>query len=477
LPAKIIQVGRKKNKLPLLENIKIENIAAEGKALARVNERVLFVPMAVPGDIVDVQISKKKNSFMEGYVKTYKELSSMRIKPKCKHFGTCGGCKWQMLPYKNQLEFKQQQVIDALQRIAKVELPEICPIIGSENDYYYRNKLEYTFSNKRWFTEEEMNEPDEENTAGVGFHIPKMFDKILDITECHLQAEPTNAIRNWLRTYALNNKLSFYNVRMHEGFLRNLIIRNTSTGELMVIMIFGKNEHDQIQNLLHQMQANFPQITSLLYVINQKKNDTINDLEVLHFAGKNHIMEKMEELNYKIGPKSFYQTNSAQAYQLYSVAREFAALTGKEIVYDLYSGTGTIANFVAHKAKKVIGVEFIPEAIEDAKENALLNELGNTIFIAGDTKDVLNQDFFDTNGNPDVIILDPPRAGLHTDVVKMLIWAAPQKIVYVSCNPATQARDIALLNENYKLIKVQPVDMFPQTHHVENVVLLEKREN
>ncbi len=477
MPAKIIQVGRKKNKLPLLENIKIENIAAEGKALARVNERVLFVPMAVPGDIVDVQISKKKNSFMEGYVKTYKELSSMRIKPKCKHFGTCGGCKWQMLPYKNQLEFKQQQVIDALQRIAKVELPEICPIIGSENDYYYRNKLEYTFSNKRWFTEEEMNEPDVENTAGVGFHIPKMFDKILDITECHLQAEPTNAIRNWLRTYALNNKLSFYNVRMHEGFLRNLIIRNTSTGELMVIMIFGKNEHDQIQNLLHQMQANFPQITSLLYVINQKKNDTINDLEVLHFAGKNHIMEKMEELNYKIGPKSFYQTNSAQAYQLYSVAREFAALTGKEIVYDLYSGTGTIANFVAHKAKKVIGVEFIPEAIEDAKENALLNELGNTIFIAGDTKDVLNQDFFDTNGNPDVIILDPPRAGLHTDVIKMLIWAAPQKIVYVSCNPATQARDIALLNENYKLIKVQPVDMFPQTHHVENVVLLEKREN
>ncbi len=477
MPAKIIQVGRKKNKLPLLENIKIENIAAEGKALARVNERVLFVPMAVPGDIVDVQISKKKNSFMEGYVKTYKELSSMRIKPKCKHFGTCGGCKWQMLPYKNQLEFKQQQVIDALQRIAKVELPEICPIIGSENDYYYRNKLEYTFSNKRWFTEEEMNEPDVENTAGVGFHIPKMFDKILDITECHLQAEPTNAIRNWLRTYALNNKLSFYNVRMHEGFLRNLIIRNTSTGELMVIMIFGKNEHDQIQNLLHQMQANFPQITSLLYVINQKKNDTINDLEVLHFAGKNHIMEKMEELNFKIGPKSFYQTNSAQAYQLYSVAREFAALTGKEIVYDLYSGTGTIANFVAHKAKKVIGVEFIPEAIEDAKENALLNELGNTIFIAGDTKDVLNHDFFDTNGNPDVIILDPPRAGLHTDVVKMLIWAAPQKIVYVSCNPATQARDIALLNENYKLIKVQPVDMFPQTHHVENVVLLEKREN
>jgi 23S rRNA (uracil1939-C5)-methyltransferase len=462
-------------KLPLLENVKIEDVASEGKAIARVNERVLFVSMAVPGDIVDVQLTKKKSSFMEGNVVKYKELSSERIQPKCQHFSVCGGCRWQMLPYTYQLKFKQQQVIDALQRIAKVDLPEITPILGSANEYYYRNKLEYTFSNRRWFTNEEMNNEEVRVSEGVGFHIPRMFDRILDIQECHLQPEPTNAIRNWLRDYAFEHQLSFYDARNHVGFLRNVIIRNSTTGELMVIMIFGENKQEAIVNMLNALKAKFSEITSLMFVVNTKKNDTIGDLDIQCFAGNDFMMEQMEDLKFKIGPKSFYQTNSEQAYNLYCKAREFAQLTGTEIVYDLYTGTGTIANFVAKKAAKVIGVEFVPEAIEDAKINSEINGIKNTLFFAGDMKDVLTDTFFAENGKPDVIILDPPRAGLHPDVITVMKNAAPQRIVYVSCNPATQARDLALLDDMYAVKAVQPVDMFPQTHHVENIALLEKR--
>lgn len=467
-------MGRRK-KLPLLENVKIEAIAAEGKALARVDERVLFVPMAVPGDVVDVQVTRKKKSFYEGTVKEYKELSKERIQPKCKHFGVCGGCKWQMLPYKKQLEFKHQQVIDALERVAKVDLPEIMPILGSDQDYYYRNKLEYTFSNRRWFTKEEMSNENIENRSGLGFHIPKMFDKILDIDECHLQPEPTNAIRNWLRDYAFENELSFYDIRMHKGLLRNVIVRNTSLGDLMIILSFGEDDAEKINTLLSAMNIKFPEITSLMYVINTKMNDTINDLNIKCFAGNDFIMEQMEDLKFKIGPKSFYQTNSKQAYELYCKTRDFAQLSGKELVYDLYTGTGTIANFVAKNAANVIGIEYIPEAIEDAKVNSEINKIDNTSFFAGDMKDILNSEFISKNGRPDVIILDPPRAGLHAGVIDAMKNAAAQRIVYVSCNPATQARDIALFDDMYIVKAVQPVDMFPQTHHVENIVLLEKR--
>ncbi len=467
-------MGRRK-KLPLLENVKIEAIAAEGKALARVDERVLFVPMAVPGDVVDVQVTRKKKSFYEGTVKEYKELSKERIQPKCKHFGVCGGCKWQMLPYKKQLEFKHQQVIDALERVAKVDLPEIMPILGSDQDYYYRNKLEYTFSNRRWFTKEEMSNENIENRSGLGFHIPKMFDKILDIDECHLQPEPTNAIRNWLRDYAFENELSFYDIRMHKGLLRNVIVRNTSLGDLMIILSFGEEDAEKINTLLSAMNIKFPEITSLMYVINTKMNDTINDLNIKCFAGNDFIMEQMEDLKFKIGPKSFYQTNSKQAYELYCKTRDFAQLSGKELVYDLYTGTGTIANFVAKNAANVIGIEYIPEAIEDAKVNSEINKIDNTSFFAGDMKDILNSEFISENGRPDVIILDPPRAGLHAGVIDAMKNAAAQRIVYVSCNPATQARDIALFDDMYIVKAVQPVDMFPQTHHVENIVLLEKR--
>ncbi|MCK5535798.1 MAG: 23S rRNA (uracil(1939)-C(5))-methyltransferase RlmD, partial [Bacteroidales bacterium] len=385
-------MGRRK-KLPLLENVKIEAIAAEGKALARVDERVLFVPMAVPGDVVDVQVTRKKKSFYEGTVKEYKELSKERIQPKCKHFGVCGGCKWQMLPYKKQLEFKHQQVIDALERVAKVDLPEIMPILGSDQDYYYRNKLEYTFSNRRWFTKEEMSNENIENRSGLGFHIPKMFDKILDIDECHLQPEPTNAIRNWLRDYAFENELSFYDIRMHKGLLRNVIVRNTSLGDLMIILSFGEDDAEKINTLLSAMNIKFPEITSLMYVINTKMNDTINDLNIKCFAGNDFIMEQMEDLKFKIGPKSFYQTNSKQAYELYCKTRDFAQLSGKELVYDLYTGTGTIANFVAKNAANVIGIEYIPEAIEDAKVNSEINKIDNTSFFAGDMKDILNSEF------------------------------------------------------------------------------------
>ncbi len=469
-------MGRKRGKLPLLEDVKIEAVAAEGKSVTHIEERVLFVPYAVPGDVVDVQITRKKKAFMEGRVVRYKKLSEDRIEAACKHFGVCGGCKWQMLPYPKQLEAKQQQVEDALQRIAKVELPEILPILASENIYQYRNKLEFTFSNRRWFTPEEIGDGTEQkNPNALGFHIPKLFDKILDIEECHLQAEPSNEIRNWVRSYAFEKGLSFYDIRNHGGLLRNLIIRNASTGDLMVILSFGEDQPNEIKSLLTDLSAQFPQITSLMYVINTKRNDTINDLDIKCFAGKDHIIEQMEDLQFKVGPKSFYQTNSLQAYKLYKKTREFAQLTGNEVVYDLYTGTGTIANFVARSVQKVVGIEYVPEAIEDAKINAKLNNLKNTAFFAGDMKDILNRRFIGENGKPDVVILDPPRAGIHAKVVDVLLAAYPKRIVYVSCNPATQARDISLMDAKYKVMAVQPVDMFPHTHHVENIVLLERR--
>jgi 23S rRNA (uracil1939-C5)-methyltransferase len=464
---------RNKKPLPLLENITITDIAAEGKALARVENMVVFVPFASPGDIVDIQVFKKKHHYMEGQVVKWHHLSDKHLTPFCKHFGTCGGCKWQHLPYADQLHFKQQQVYDQLVRIGKLEVPVIEDIIGSDNTTFYRNKLEYTFSHSRWLTSEELN-TDIPKGNGLGFHIPGMFDKVLDIETCYLQADPSNAIRNEIRRYAIEHNLSFYNLRSNEGFLRTMVIRTSSTGELMLIVVMGEDAEDERNALLEHIKLTFPQITSLLYVINTKANDTIGDQDVICFSGREFIEEQMEGLRFKVGPKSFYQTNSQQAHKLYSVAREFAQLTGTEVVYDLYTGTGTIANFVARNAMKVVGIEYVPEAIEDAHENSVLNGIHNTVFFAGDMKDVLNTNFIARHGKPDVVIVDPPRAGMHPGVVQTLIETLAPRIVYVSCNPATQARDIALMKDFYKIIKVQPVDMFPHTHHVENVVLLEK---
>ncbi len=470
-------MARKKKQLPLLTNIEITGVAAEGKALAKVDDCVVFVPYAVPGDVVDLQVTKKKHNYMEARVVRFEKYAEKRVNPSCKHYGVCGGCKWQILPYEEQIKYKQQQVEDNLRRIGKIELPAISPIMGSANIYGYRNKLEFTFSNKRWLSYEDMqagNIPESMN--GVGFHIPTFFDKVLDIEECLLQDDINNQLRNEVRRYAEQNKLSFFDLRSQEGFLRTMIVRTSSTGELMLIMVFHEENEFQRTALLQHLADTFPQITSLLYVINPKANDTITDLPVHVFKGNEFMYEEMEGLRFKVGPKSFYQTNSLQAYELYKVARNFAQLTGDELVYDLYTGTGTIANFVARQAKKVIGIEYVPEAIEDAKVNAQINNLNNTYFLAGDMKDILNKEFITQHGRPDVIITDPPRAGMHQDVIDTILFAHPQRIVYVSCNPATQARDLALLDEKYKVKAVQPVDMFPHTHHVENVVLLELRE-
>lgn len=467
----------KKSKYPQIDSLEIVDIAAEGKALGRYNDMVVFVPNTVPGDVVRVQICNKRRRFMEAYVLEYLTLSPMRCEPICEHSGECGGCKWQSLPYDKQLEFKQRQVFDQLSRIGGVELPEIEPILGAAETEYYRNKLEFTFSNKRWITREEAAAGVELNReeGALGFHIPGMFDKVLDIKKCHLQAEPSNAIRLAVREFALVNDLSFYDVRAHQGLLRNLMIRTTSTGEVMVIVMFAIERETERIALLEMLRTSFPEITSLGYVINEKLNDSIGDQTVINYSGKPYIEEQMEGLRFRINPKSFYQTNSEQAYNLYKVTREFAALTGSEVVYDLYTGTGTIANFVARSAAKVIGVEYVPEAIEDAKHNSELNGITNTLFFAGDMKDVLNAQFISKHGKPDVIILDPPRAGIHEDVAKTILAALPQRIVYVSCNPATQARDLAIFDEQYRVLRVRPVDMFPHTHHVENVVLLELR--
>lgn len=476
-------MGRRKRPLPLLKNVEIIDAGSEGKAIARVDERVVFVPFAAPGDIVDVQVFKKKRSFFEGKIVEIHKKSKLRVTPECSHFGLCGGCKWQHLSYETQLQYKQKQVKDAIERIAKVPCKEFLPIVKSEKQYYYRNKLEYTFSNRRWLTNldtsKEEGGPEELN--GLGFHLPGMFDKILDIDHCYLQRDPSNAIRLAIKDYAIKNELSFYNVRNWDGLLRNVIIRTSRNGNLMVIVIY-REETDKNAGLLEFLAEKFPEITSLMYVINSKKNDTINDLEVKLYKGEPFILEQMTSpkgkdanLNFKIGPTSFYQTNPDQAQKLYEVAYEFANFKGNELVYDLYTGAGTIASFVAPSVKKVIGIEYVEEAVNDAKENMRLNSIVNVEFYAGDLAKVLDEEFIAQNGKPNVIITDPPRAGMHDKVVKQILNAAPEKIVYVSCNPATQARDIALLHEKYDLIKVQPVDMFPQTHHVENVALLNKR--
>ena len=473
------KVARKKANYPLIEALEIETVAAEGKALGHYGEMVVFVPMAVPGDVVNVQIYSKRRRFMEGRIVDFVEKSPMRTAPVCRHYGVCGGCKWQHLPYAEQLRFKQEQVVDQLTRIGKIELPPVEPIVGSEKIFFYRNKLEFTFCDKRYLTYEEIASlpQDAPREPALGFHIPNMFDKVLDIEKCHLQPDPSNEIRNDLREFCLDHGYSFYNVREHSGLMRNLIVRTASTGETMAIVVFGRDERRAIEKVMERLATRFPQIASLMYVVNTKLNDTIGDLDIVRYAGEDHIFERMEGLRFKIGPKSFYQTNSAQAYELYKIAREFAELTGDEIVYDLYTGTGTIANFVAGRCRKAVGVEYVPEAIEDAKINSEINGIANTVFYAGDMKDVLDGEFIAANGRPDVVILDPPRAGVHEDVIRTLLRAAPSRIVYVSCNPATQARDIALLNAAYRVTRIRPVDMFPHTHHVENVVQLMRRSN
>ena len=469
-------MAKKRRELPLHEGVKIIDVAAEGKSIAKVDGLIVFVPFAVPGDVVDIQVYRKRKGFAEGRVVRFVEYSKDRVEPFCEHFGVCGGCKWQMLPYELQLKHKQKQVIDNLKRIGKVELPEISPILGAPETTFYRNKLEFTFSNKRWLTQEEIGS-DKEFTQmnALGFHIPGMFDKVLDINKCWLQDDVQNQIRNSVRQFCLQNKFEFFDLRAQTGLMRTLIIRTTSTGELMVIVVFFKDDKEKREMLMKHLGDTFPQITSLLFIINEKKNDTITDQEVITWKGNDCIYEEMEGLKFKIGPKSFYQTNSEQAYNLYKVARDFAQLSDTDLVYDLYTGTGTIANFVARNVKKVVGIEFVEEAIEDARENSLANGIENTLFFAGDMKDILNQEFILEHGSPDVLITDPPRAGMHNDVVETILFANPQRIVYVSCNPATQARDLNLLGTNYKVTRVQPVDMFPHTHHVENVVLLERR--
>ena len=473
-------MARKKKELPLLEKVEITGVAAEGKALARVNDLVVFVPYVVPGDVVDLQVKRKKHSYAEAEAVKFYEYSQERSEPFCKHYGVCGGCKWQCLAYEHQLKYKQQQVVDALTRIGKVELPSVMPILGSENTREYRNKLEFTFSNKRWLTWEEVAAGVKyDSMDALGFHIPGAFDKVLDIEECGLMCGLNNRLRNGIREYAMKEGIPFYDLRSHSGVLRSMMLRTSTTGEVMLLLqarVESESDKRQLEKTLQYVADSFPEVTSLLYVINNKCNDTFGDLEVVTYKGTDVIYEEMEGLRFKVGPKSFYQTNSKQAYNLYKVARDFAALTGNEVVYDLYTGTGTIANFVARNAKKVIGVEYVEDAIVDARINAQLNGFDNLTFFAGDMKDILTRDFISEHGMPDVIITDPPRAGMHNDVIDTILFAAPKRIVYVSCNPATQARDLQLLDADYKVVAVQPVDMFPHTHHVENVVLLERRE-
>lgn len=462
---------RKKDKI--IKDITIHGIATDGKSVGRSENEVIFVKEAVPGDVVDVRITRKKKTFSEGVPVHYHEYSSKRVEPFCDHFGTCGGCKWQHLDYQAQLEYKQQQVSDSLSRIGHIDVKHMQPILPSAKKTGYRNKLEFTFSNKRWLTKEEIDTEVALERNALGFHIPGLFDKIVDVETCHLMEEPINEIKNKIRAYALEHNLDFFDIREQVGLLRILMVRQTEFGELMVLLQFFKEDKEAIDGLLEELKISFPAITSLLYVINPKKNDTFNDLEVQLFSGKDHIVESMGDLRFRIGPKSFYQTNSIQAEALYKVVVDFAGFTGEELVYDLYTGTGTIANYCASMAKKVIGIEYVPEAIEDAFVNSEINEIKNTDFYAGDMKDLLNASFIEKHGAPDTIITDPPRAGMHTDVVDVLLATSPKKIVYVSCNPATQARDIALMSEKYEVTKIQPVDMFPHTHHVECVVLLE----
>jgi 23S rRNA (uracil1939-C5)-methyltransferase len=469
-------VGRRRD-LPLMERVRITDIGSEGNALARVENLVVFVPMLIPGDVVDIKVVKKRKKYLEGRVVKFHEYSSDRIEPKCSHFGVCGGCKWQHLPYNLQLQYKEKQVRDNLVRIGKIELPEIRPIIGSSEIFYYRNKLEYTFSDKRWLTKEEVESGNMyEKEDALGFHIPGLFDKVLDIRECFLQPEPSNSIKNSVRNYAISNNLQFFDLREQKGFLRNLVIRNSLDGKVMVIVVFFHDDKEKREGLLDFLAAEFPRITSLLYVINSKRNDSLNDQNPVLYKGDDFLLEEMDGLKFRIGPKSFYQTNTKQALQLYHVVKDFAGLSGKETVYDLYTGTGTIASYLAGYAGKVIGIEYVDEAVMDARNNSEINNITNTSFFAGDMKEVLSEEFLIANGRPDIIITDPPRAGMHEDVVKTIARAAPDKIIYVSCNPSTQARDLLLLSADYTVAAVQPVDMFPHTHHVENVVLLKRKQ-
>ncbi|MCB0371873.1 MAG: 23S rRNA (uracil(1939)-C(5))-methyltransferase RlmD [Muricauda sp.] len=468
---------RRKNKRQAFENVPVIDAGAKGKTVAKAPDgRVIFLSNAVPGDVVDVMTTKKRKAYFEGVATHFHTLSDKRTEPICQHFGVCGGCKWQHMGYEHQLFFKQKEVENNLQRIGHLELPEVNPILGSKKQYFYRNKMEFSFSNSRWLTQKEISSnTDFEDRNALGFHIPGMWDKILDIKKCHLQEDPSNAIRLEVKKFATANQLAFFDPRKQEGLLRTLMIRTASTGEIMVLIQFFEDNKEQRELLLNHLKQVFPEITSLLYVINSKQNDTIYDQEVVCFSGRDHIFEEMEGLQFKINAKSFYQTNSEQAFELYKVTRDFAGLTGNELVYDLYTGTGTIAQFISKKAQKVVGVESVPEAILDAKANAMHNNISNVEFFVGDMKNVFNTDFIEQHGQPDVIITDPPRDGMHKQVVEQLLQVAPPKIVYVSCNSATQARDLALMKDLYKVTKVQPVDMFPQTHHVENVVLLEKR--
>ena len=468
---------RKKARKQVFENIEVIDAAAKGKTIAKAPDgKVIFLPNAVPGDVIDIQTFKKRKAYYEGKATVFHKLSNKRTEPVCEHFGTCGGCKWQNMAYEHQLYYKQKEVTNNLTRIGHIELPEVTPILGSKKQYFYRNKMEFSFSDSRWLTFEEIqSDKDLGDKNALGFHIPGMWDKILDVKQCHLQADPSNAIRNAVKKFAIENELEFFNTRNQTGLLRTMMIRTSSTGEIMILVQFFKEDQIKRTLLLDFIAETFPQITSLQYVINGKANDTIYDQDVICYRGKDHIFEEMEGLKFKINAKSFYQTNSDQAFELYKITRNFAGLTGNELVYDLYTGTGTIAQFVAKQASKVIGVESVPDAIKAAKENAQLNNINNVEFFVGDMKNVFNASFIESNGTPDVIITDPPRDGMHKDVVQQILNIAPKKVVYVSCNSATQARDLALMDAQYKVIKTQAVDMFPQTFHVENVVLLEKR--
>lgn len=469
-------MGRKRKELPVVENVEITGVAAEGKSIARVDDMVVFIPYGAPGDVVNIKLDKKKRSYAEAHIVDMVKPSPDRVTPACEHFGVCGGCKWQHIPYESQLRYKRDQVVDALTRIAKVEIPEVNPTLGSKETFCYRNKLEYTFSCKCWITFEDLRSGREiANRNALGFHIPGAFDKVLDIKKCWLQDDLSNRIRLFVRQYALAKGYEFYDIKAQQGLMRTLMVRIASTGEVMLIVVFARPEQEKIDDLMGAIAAEFPEITSLLYVVNQKVNDTIADQEVITYRGRDYINEEMEGLQFRIGPKSFYQTNSLQAYELYTVARRMACLKPDDLVYDLYTGTGTIANFVARQVKKVVGIEYVPEAIADAKLNSEVNGIDNTIFFAGDMKDVLTDGFIAEHGRPDVMIIDPPRAGMHEDVVNVILNARPERIVYVSCNPATQARDLALMDSLYRVEEVQPVDMFPHTHHVENVVRMTRR--
>lgn len=469
-------MGRKRKELPVVENVEITGVAAEGKSIARVDDMVVFIPYGAPGDVVNIKLDKKKRSYAEAHIVDMVKPSPDRVTPVCEHFGVCGGCKWQHIPYESQLRYKRDQVVDTLTRIAKVEIPEVNPTLGSKETFCYRNKLEYTFSCKCWITFEDLRSGREiADRNALGFHIPGAFDKVLDIKKCWLQDDLSNRIRLFVRQYALAKGYEFYDIKAQQGLMRTLMVRIASTGEVMLIVVFARPEQEKIDDLMGAIAAEFPEITSLLYVVNQKVNDTIADQEVITYRGRDYINEEMEGLQFRIGPKSFYQTNSHQAYELYKVARRMACLKPDDLVYDLYTGTGTIANFVARQVKKVVGIEYVPEAIADAKLNSEVNGIDNTIFFAGDMKDELTDGFIAEHGRPDVMIIDPPRAGMHEDVVNVILNARPERIVYVSCNPATQARDLALMDEFYRVEEVQPVDMFPHTHHVENVVRMTRR--